>query len=281
MIQKISFPSLLVIMLASIYISCGKGSDTPAPPPNPCAGVTISVTGAVAETATGQSNGSITATASGGTGFTFKLNSGAFQSSGSFNNLAAGNYIVTARSGVGCEGSASFTVTTTNVCAGTTINVSTTTANATPCTSPANGSITVTASGITGFTYSINGTAFQSGNSFANVAAGNYTVTVKNTLGCTQTANAVVASAPSGAKFADVKAIIQTHCLGCHGGPGSMGGLNLAVDCNIVANKDKIKARTVDQAGTATQMPQNTAALSLGDRQKITDWVIAGGGFTN
>ena len=38
------------------------------------------------------SNGSINATASGSTGFNYSINSGAFQASGNFTNLAAGSY---------------------------------------------------------------------------------------------------------------------------------------------------------------------------------------------
>ena len=275
---------IIIGILAGINFSCSKGGDSGGnnPPPNPCAGVTINVTATTVGASTGQSNGSITATATGGTGFTFKLGSGTYQSSGTFTNLAAGSYTITAKNSNGCEGSASFTVGTINTCAGVNITVSATTANGTPCTTPNNGSITVTAAGSTGLTYSINGTTFQGGNVFSGVAPGNYTITVKDAAGCMQTANTTVNAAPSGPLFAAVKQLIQNNCSGCHSGTNPVGIRDWSVDCNVVANSAIIKARAVDQAGTATQMPQPpNAALSLADRQKITDWVNAGGKYTD
>ena len=107
--------AILMSILSGIYISCGKGGgDDYTPPTNPCAGITVAVTATVTNATGAQSNGSIAAAATGGSGFTFKLGSGAFQSSGTFNNLAPGNYTITAKNSNGCEGSASFTVVATN-----------------------------------------------------------------------------------------------------------------------------------------------------------------------
>jgi cytochrome c551/c552 len=62
----------------------------------------------------------------------------------------------------------------------------------------------------------------------------------------------------------------------------AQNGINFSENCTIVQQKDRIKVRAVDQAGTANQMPQPpNPALSLADRQKITDWVNAGGKFTD
>jgi hypothetical protein len=274
-----------ISILAGIYFSCSKGGDSGAstpPPPNPCAGVTIAVAGTVASTTAGQTNGSIAATATGGTGFTFKIGSGAYQSSGTFSNLAAGAYTITAKNSSGCEGSAPFTVGTINVCNGVNITVTTVTSNATPCSNPNNGTITVTAAGSTGLSYSINGTTFQAGNVFFTVAPGNYTVTVKNADGCSQTATAIVSSNPAGPLFTAVKQLIENNCFTCHSGTNPVGVRDWSVDCNVIANQALIKTRAVDQAGTATQMPQPpNAALSVADRQKITNWINAGGKYTD
>ena len=191
-----------------MYTSCSKG-DGNDPPPDPCAGVTVSVTGSTGSATTGQNNGSITVSASGGSGFTYSLNNGAFQSAGTFNNLAAGTYTVVARNSSGCTGSAQFTVTTGS---GT--------------TNPCNGT--------------------------------------------------------PGPLFTAVKAVIQANCVSCHNAGNAQGGRNWEVDCNIVNGKANIKTRAVDQAGTASQMPQPpNPALSAADRQKITDWINAGGAITN
>jgi uncharacterized membrane protein len=54
--------------------------------------------------------------------------------------------------------------------------------------------------------------------------------------------------------------------------------MNWTVDCNIVANKDRIKARAVDASPSA--MPP-TGLMPASERQKITDWINAGGKFTD
>ncbi|ANE50244.1 c-type cytochrome [Flavisolibacter tropicus] len=268
-----------VCFIVFTFISCSKGGGSDNT--DPCAGVTVLLTGSVTSTPTGQSTGSIVATASGGTGFTYSLNSGAFQSSGTFNNLAAGTYTLTAKNSNGCTGSQQFTVTATTACIGTTISISSNTTSAVPCGGTA-GSITVTASGSTGFTYSINNGAFQSANTFTNLNAGNYSVVVKDANGCTQTASATVSETAAGPLFTAVRNILQANCVTCHNNSNLQGGMNWTIACNIVEQKARIKARAVDAAGTPNQMPlPPNPALSVADRQKIVDWINAGGTYAN
>jgi len=133
-------------LLFFIINSCSsKGGSTP---PNPCTGVTITVNGTTTNSSSaGSSDGSIAATATSGTGFTFSINSGAFQASGNFTGLAAGAYTITAKDSRGCFGSKSFTVSANDACAGLTFTVGGTATSATPCLPTPNGSITVTTSG--------------------------------------------------------------------------------------------------------------------------------------
>jgi hypothetical protein len=281
--RKNSILLLLALACTASYLGCGK--DDPAPAPNPCAGVTVTVTGTATNATTGQSNGSITATATGGTGFTFSINGGAYVASGTFNNLAAGNYTISAKNSNGCTGSQQITVGTNvpNVCSGVNIAVAAATTTATPCVNP-NGTITVTASGSNNFTYSINGTTFQASNVFGSLAAGNYTVTAKDANGCSGSAPFSVGQTAAGPLFGAVRTVVQANCAvsGCHTGANPAGGLNFSVDCNIVSNAALIKTKAVDNAGTASQMPPPPSpALSVADRQKITNWVAAGGGYAN
>jgi hypothetical protein len=246
---------------------------------NPCAGVNVTVSTTVTNATQGQNNGSIVATATGGSGFTYSINGGAFQASGTFSNLAAGTYTITARNSDGCTGSTTATIISVNPCAGVNINVSTSTTAFVPCGGPA-GSILITASGSNGYQYSLNGGAFQSSNSFAGLNAGTYSITVKDANNCQGTGNATVATASPGPLFAAVQAVIQTNCLSCHNNGNQQGGMNWQVTCNIVANGAAIKNRAVDLAGTAQQMPQPpNPPLSPADRQKIIDWLNAGGGY--
>jgi len=189
---------------ALIFNACSKGGGGTTPA-NPCTGVTITVAGTALAADAGSSNGSITATASGSTGFTFSLNNGTAQASGTFNNLAAGKYTITAKNTNGCSGSASITVNAKDACAGKT----------------------------------------------------------------------------PGPAFTAVKAIIASNCAvtGCHNGSQAP---DYTVDCTIVDYADLIKQRAVDQAGTATQMPQPPRApLLQSDRDKITAWITAGKHFTD
>ncbi len=199
---------LLIFFSAVVFNACSKSSSggTTPPPTDPCTGVTIVAAGNATPTDASASTGSITATGSGATGaFTFSINDGTFQASGTFNNLAAGKYKITAKSVNGCTGSVSVTV-------------------------------------------------------------------VAKATGCTGT---------PGTLFTAVKAILATNCAvtGCHNGTQSP---NYTIDCNIVDYSTLIKTRAVDQAGTADQMPQPPrAALSQGDKDKITAWVAAGGRLTD
>lgn len=183
----------------SIGLSCSKDSNNT--PPETCIGVTITVTGTTTNPAAGAANGSINAMAIGANGFTYSLNNGAFQGSGLFNNLTAGNYTVTAKTAAGCTGSTSFTLTNVNPCSGT-----------------------------------------------------------------------------PGPLFTAVKSLVQTNCVSCHNATVANGGVNLSTDCAIVSAKDRIRIRAVD--GTPSPMPTG-GLLPLSERQKITNWINAGGRLTD
>ena len=246
---------------------------------NPCSGITITVSGGLTNPTSGSANnGSITASASGGASpYMFSLNGGTFQSSNIFNNLGAGNFTITARDANNCTGSAVFTLTAPNPCAGVTITINSNTTPQVPCVTP-NGSITINATGGTGpYTFSLNGGTFQASNIFNNLIAGNYTLAAKDVNSCNGSGNATVATATAGPLFAAVKNLIQANCAtsGCHAGTQSP---DFRVDCNIVNNRFLIQQRAV--FGNPSPMPQS-GLLPASERQKITDWINAGGQFNN
>lgn len=248
---------------------------------NPCTGVTITVTATKTDPTTGQNNGSITASATGGTGFTYSLNGGAFQASGTFSNLGAGTYTVTAKSSAGCTGSTTVTLVATNPCNSVNITISNAVVNVLPCATPANnGSITVTASGSTGFTYNINGGAYQAGNVFSNLATGTYTIGVKDANGCTKTASAAVATKPAGTQFSAVRTLIRSRCSGsgCHVNGSSAAGYNFDNDCSIVSYWSQIRNSCVN-SNSMPKPPQPT--LTTAEKQTITTWINGGHTFGN
>lgn len=278
--KKISL-SFFCLALAGLVLinACSKGGGS-EPPANPCSGVTVTVNGTSTNPATpGASDGTITVTATGGSGITFSRNGTTFQATGTFTGLAAGTYTITAKTADGCTGTRQFTLTNpTPACNGIAIVVAATPADATPCVTPANGSIVATATGSTGFTYSINGTTFQASGTFNNLATGNYTVTAKDANGCTGTSNVSVGTAVAGPKFTAVRTLLDNNCVSCHNNTIANGGMNWTIDCNLVTNKDRIKARAVDNVPSS--MPP-TGPLSQTDKNKITDWINAGGRFTD
>jgi hypothetical protein len=273
---------LSFLILSGIYCSKGGGGGNPAPN-NPCAGITVSVNATTTNpTAASSNDGIIAATASGGTGFTFNLNGGTFQTSGTFNNLAAGTYTIVAKNNNGCTGTGIFVLTAPNPgssCSGVTININTSITNNTPCATPFTGAITATASGGTGpYTFSLNGGTFQSTNSFSNLNTGQYFISAKDANGCSATVSASVNNSAAGPLFTLVKQLTQNNCISCHNAAQAEGGMDWTVDCNIITFKDRIKARAVD--GNPTPMPQ-TGLLPPAERQKITNWINAGGRYSD
>ena len=91
-------------------------------------------------------------------------------------------------------------------------------------------------------------------------------------------------SGTPGSLFTAVKNVLAANCAlsGCHAGSSPQTGINFGDNCTIVNQAARIKVRAVDQVGTASQMPPPpNAALSQADRQKIIDWVAAGGKLTD
>jgi hypothetical protein len=148
------------------------------------------------------SNGSITASPTGGTGsYTYKWSTG--QTTASITGLAAGSYTIDVTDANGCK--ATETVNVNNTGAPTLSMKST---NVTGCFGGANGSATVTATGGSGtLVYSWSTNPVQTTATASNLPAGTYTVTVtdasncfaKNNVTITQPAQLVVATTPTNA----------------------------------------------------------------------------------
>src|SRR5207248_867358 len=162
---------------------CTKAADTTLTDPAVLSFSTTPVNPSCAASSTG----SISVSASGGTGtVTYSKDNGAtFQASNAFNNLAAGTYHMVAKDGNGCTKAADTTLTDPAV-----LSFSTTPVNPS-CAASSTGSISVSASGGTGtVTYSNdNGATFQASNAFNNLAAGTYHIVVKDANGCTKAAD--------------------------------------------------------------------------------------------
>lgn len=128
-------------------------------------------------------DGSIQVMPSGGTApYTYSLDDITYQSSNTFSSLAAGTYTGWVKDFRGCKASVSLSLVQNSP-----ITVSASKTNASNC-STLNGTVTVYGSGgAGGYTYSLNGTTYQSANSFTGLASGFYTAYIKDSKGCVGT----------------------------------------------------------------------------------------------
>jgi gliding motility-associated-like protein len=162
-------------------------------------------------TCNGSCNGSITVTASGGTGtLQYSYNGGPFQTSNVFNGLCAGPYTITVQDGNNCTQTLNGTISEPTALV---LNLNATT----PATcGNNNGTANLSVSGGSGgpHTYTLNpGNIVNTTGSYTNLAPGNYTVTVSNAAGCTAgPVNVTIGMIP--APVANIQSQTNVSCFG-------------------------------------------------------------------
>lgn len=167
--------------------------------------VSLSVSGTNASC--GATNGTATATASGGS-IPYTYNWSNNQSGATISNLSGGTYTVTVTDGGGCSATDSVTIT-----GGTSFTLSFTKTDANCNTS--DGSATVTPNGGAGpYTYLWSNSATTS--SITNLAAGTYTVTVSDGGGCSVTDNVAINNI--GGPSVSISSITDVSCNGGNNG---------------------------------------------------------------
>ena len=126
----------------------------------------------------GGNDGSVTVEASGGTApYLFRLNSGSYQSSGLFSNLAAGHYVVTVQDAALCEIVLPVRITEPVVPLSGILVLK----EDILCFGAATGSLSVTGTdGLQPYEYSLNGGDYQSSGIFTGLSAGSYIVTIRD-----------------------------------------------------------------------------------------------------
>jgi hypothetical protein len=157
--------------------------------------VTISLSSSSAPTCYNGSNGSIVVSAGGGNGsHQYRINSGSWQSSGTFSSLSSGSYTLQSRDTNGCESS---TINVTLTKSAPTASVSQSNIS---CNGGSNGSITVSSpsggSG-SGYTYSRDGINYQSSGTFSSLTSGSYDIYIKDGVGCVSYLTSITITQPS------------------------------------------------------------------------------------
>jgi len=172
-------PNLYTVTVTDDF-GCSATGDTTVTEPS---AITVNITSTVNPLCNGACNGSITASASGGTStLTYSIDGVNFQATGVFNNLCAGNYLITVQDANLCQNT-----TTTSLTNPALLVINSITPTDVSCNGGSNGTITINASGGTGaLSYSINnGVTFSGSSNFIGLLAGSYTIVVKDANGCT------------------------------------------------------------------------------------------------
>ncbi len=226
-------------------------------------------TAPVNPTCNGAGNGQITVNAGGGTGALMysRDNGASFQSSNVFNGLSAGAYQIVVRDANGCAA---------NVQNVTLIQPAAITFTTAPdhltCHGATDGKLTINANGGTGdLQYSINGGVnFVSANVFNGLAAGNYSVVVKDANGCSTVSQGVTLTqpeplslTPTGLSAAQTGAAFS-RSFTANGGTGAKTiSLNGALPSGVAFNNGTL-------AGTPLQTGSFPLTLTVTDQNNCT-----------
>lgn len=119
--------------------------------------------------------------------YSFSLDGGPFQSTNIYSGLLKGSYPLLITDAAGC-----LYTTVINIALG---NLATASVTNTICGKPGTGGIIVTPGyGFAPYSYSLNGAAFQSSNTFNNLAVGTYKIDIKDSVGCLYSFDETVAA---------------------------------------------------------------------------------------
>jgi hypothetical protein len=196
--------------------------------------------------------------------YEFSLNGLSGQSSGQFNNLAAGIYTVKIKDANGCTDvienvaikAADFTftadITADNSCLGN------------------NGTVKIDVTdGNPPYTYKIGNGSFSDNNTFAGLGTGNHSISVQDNIGCSVTLSITVPRGLTGVSWTnEIKPIMESSCAlsGCHNG-SSRPDLRKFENAKFYAKSIKSKTQdgSMPREGTLTQQQIDIIACWVDD----------------
>jgi PKD repeat protein len=206
----------------------------------------------------GGTNGSATATVTGGTTpYTFSWNTSPVQTSSNATNLIEGTYTVTVTDNNNCSTTATATIIAPPVLAATA------TATNVSCSGNANGTATSSVSGgITPYSYSWNTSPVQTTSNATALGTGNYTVTVTDANNCKTMATATVSSP---ATLVSTATATNVSCSGAANGSATASVSGGTTPYTFLWNTSPVQTTS-----TATALGAGNYSVTVTDANKCT-----------
>jgi SprB repeat len=216
-------------------------------------------------------DGQVTISAGGGVApYQYAFNNSAFQDNPTFTGLSAGEYPAAVKDSRGCTAEVQVTVNAL----GSTLSASSSMVPDTQCFPPDNGALEITPTGgVPPYEVKFGNGAFGSTTFFDALAAGNYTVVVKDADNCTVTLVVDVPRGDTGISYStEIQSIISSRCAvpGCHVAGTSVP--NFTAYSGVSARAQNIKLRT----SNGSMPPPGSADLTAQQIQQIACWVDDG-----
>ncbi len=210
----------------------------------------------------GNSTGAVTISATGGTTvYQYKLDGGAYQSSSTFTGLAAGTYTITIKDANECTTTQVVTITQPAAALSASIGSQTNVL----CYGNSTGAVTISATGgTTVYQYKLDGGAYQSSSTFTGLAAGTYTITIKDANECTTT-QVVTITQPAAALSASIGS--QTNVL-CYG--NSTGAVTISATGGTTVYQYKLDGGAYQSSSTFTGLAAGTYTITIKDANECT-----------
>ncbi len=205
-------------------------------------------------TCNGQTNGSLKVFAGGGAiPYQYAINAGAFGSASTFGGLAAGTYTLTVKTSNGCTKDTIITLSQPSVLQATGISI--TNVN---CSGGNNGTITLSGSGGTpAYTYALGTGAYSSTNTFGTLAAGTYTLHIKDARNCVKDTTLTIAQ-PSAIAVAAV--VTKVKCFG-----ETTGGIALSATGGTPGYTYAMNGNGYISNSNFTNLPAGTYTMHIKD----------------
>ncbi len=228
----------------------------------PAAGLSASISAQANVSCFGNTNGSATASVSGGTApYTYSWNTSPVQTGATASGLAAGGYVVTITDANNCTTSASVVISQPQASLSASISAQTNVS----CFSSASGSATVSASGGTApYTYSWNTSPAQTTATASGLSAGTYVATVTDANGCTATASVTI-SGPSASLSASISAQTNVSCFA-----GVNGSATVSVTGGTAPYAYSWNTSPVQTGATASNLAAGSYIVTVTDSNGCT-----------